>query len=496
MKKEKEDDLRKKELERIKLDRIIKIKEAQESFYAFCKVMYPNFFTKGRELYTIKMCNTLQDIYEGKLLKKNGEPYKNISINLPPSFGKSFIAKLFTSWALAKDVKNQFMVASYNEDFASEFSNHVREFINKKSDDGLGIGFNDIFNNVKFKKGSNRSSDWALEGNYMNFVATSPNGSSTGKRGNVHIIDDLIKSAEVAFNEKELERLYNWYVNTFYSRKLQGGLTIMISTRWATNDVCGRLIEKKPDDWYVLTMPACLNEETQEMLCDENCNWETYVDLRETQSPLIFSANWLQIPLDSFGRLYGDFKTYSRIPRNENGMPVFEKIICYTDTADKGNDFLCSIIAGVYEKELYVLDVLYTKDGMSITEKKLADMLVDNKVNDVTIESNNGGEGYARSVTRILREEKNNNLINIETFHQSKNKASRILSMSSTVERLVYFPSNWNNRWNEFYLSIITFQSDMKKNRHDDSVDCLTGLVEMIDNTSKPITAIKSIFSY
>ena len=120
----------------------------------------------------------------------------------------------------------------------------------------------------------------------MNFVATSPNGSSTGKRGNIHIIDDLIKSAEVAFNEKELEKLYNWYVNTFYSRKLQGGLTIMISTRWATNDVCGRLIEKKPEDWYVLTMPACLNEETKEMLCDENCNWETYVDLRETQSLL------------------------------------------------------------------------------------------------------------------------------------------------------------------------------------------------------------------
>ena len=64
----------------------------------------------------------------------------------------------------------------------------------------------------------------------------------------------------------------------------------------------------------------------------------------------------------------------------------------------------------------------FTKDGMSITEKKLADMLHDNKVNDVTIESNNGGEGYARSVTRILREEKNNNLINIKTFHQSKTK--------------------------------------------------------------------------
>jgi len=68
--------------------------------------------------------------------------------------------------------------------------------------------------------------------------------------------------------------------------------------------------------------------------------------------------------------------------------------------------------------------------------------------------------------------------------------------MSSTVERLVYFPSNWNSRWSEFYLSIITFQSDMKKNHHDDSVDCLTGLVELIDNTSKPITAIKSIFAY
>ena len=38
--------------------------------------MFPEFFTKGREAYTIKLCNTLQNIYEGKLLKENGEPYK------------------------------------------------------------------------------------------------------------------------------------------------------------------------------------------------------------------------------------------------------------------------------------------------------------------------------------------------------------------------------------------------------------------------------------
>ncbi len=77
----------------------------------------------------------------------------------------------------------------------------------------------------------------------------------------------------------------------------------------------------------------------------------------------IASANYQQEPIDLKGRLYTSFKTYS------GGLPQFKEIRNYTDTADTGGDYLCSINYGVtFANEAYVLDVLYTKEPMEVTE--------------------------------------------------------------------------------------------------------------------------------
>ena len=68
----------------------------------------------------------------------------------------------------------------------------------------------------------------------------------------------------------------------------------------------------------------------------------------------IASANYQQEPIDLKGRLYTSFKTYS------GELPQFKEIRNYTDTADTGEDYLCSINYGVtFAGEAYVLDVLY-----------------------------------------------------------------------------------------------------------------------------------------
>ena len=456
------------------------INDSKNSFYKFCTVLYPEFFKPNRT-YLKELCDTLQDLYEGELLKSNGDSYKNISINLPPGFGKSFTVKLFCAWAFGKDNQNMIMSASYNEDFAIDFSKTVREWIGQESSNPLKIEYGDIFPEVSIKRGDGAKIQWAIKGNYMSFRATSPNGSSTGIRGNIHIIDDLVKDAYEAMNERILQEKYDWWRNTFRSRLVQNGIRIVIATRWSNNDLTGKLLAKNPEDWYILKMPACLDEATREMLCPELCSWERWEEERSFVSPEIFYANYQQKPIESMGRLYSKLQTYSKLPTDDLNRPIFEKIIAYVDSADKGNDYLSAIVAGVYQKELFVLDVLYTKDDMSITERVLANMLNDNRVNVAIIESNNGGVGFARSVERILRTELNNSLTTIKTFHQSKNKEARILSMSSAVERLVYFPPNWSSKWSDFYLSMQSFQRDFKKNKFDDAQDAITGLVEQIE---------------
>ena len=47
----------------------------------------------------------------------------------------------------------------------------------------------------------------------------------------------------------------------------------------------------------------------------------------------------------------------------------------YTDTADEGDDYLCSINYQMYNEEYYVLSVIYTQDAMEVTEPAVAEML-------------------------------------------------------------------------------------------------------------------------
>ena len=54
----------------------------------------------------------------------------------------------------------------------------------------------------------------------------------------------------------------------------------------------------------------------------------------------IAEANYQQNPIDIKGRMYTSFKTYKE-------MPQFKQIRNYTDTADEGKDYLCSINYGV-----------------------------------------------------------------------------------------------------------------------------------------------------
>lgn len=482
---------REEKLHALNLMREKRIRLARKDFYEYCQIVNPSFYKPNRT-YLKTLCNTLQAIYEGTLINpKTNLPYKNLSISLPAGFGKSYTTSLFSQWVFGNNLREQIITVSYNERMSSKFSRTVRDGIGVESVKPFEIAYADIFPNVRVNHKDSSKQNWSLEGHYMNYLATSPNGSMTGQRASIGIIDDLVKNAYEAFNDRILEEHWEWYTDTYLSRLLEGAIQIVIATRWSTKDLIGRLISKYPDEWYELKMPACISEDTQEMLCEELMSYERYSKLKALTSDEIFSANWQQIPIEAKGKLYQSFQTYE----DEHELPDFEQIINYTDTADKGNDYLCSISAGVYKGQLFILDVLFTQDDMSVTERATAELLLRNKVNTAIIESNNGGQGFARSVERILTDELKTRYTEIETFHQTKNKESRILTMSSYVQRNVFFPSDWGKRWNDFYIALNTYQREFKNNKHDDAPDALTGLCEQIEEGfNKQWKAVPSLY--
>lgn len=446
--------------------RLEEVEKAKVDFFHFCHLLAPTFYKDTRQ-YLIDLCDEMQDFY-----KSDDEV---LIINVPPRHGKSRTASMLAQWVFGQNQNEKIMTGSYNEMLSTTFSKAVRNGISEIKADYDTIVYNDIFNNVQIKRGDGAMNLWSLEGGYNNYLATSPTGTATGFGASLLIIDDLIKNAEEAFNESVLDKHWEWFTNTMLSRLEEGGKIIIIMTRWSSKDLAGRaLIHFGEEGKRVRHVNLKALQEDGTMLCEEVLSRKSYESKKRAMSPEIAAANYQQEPIDQKGRLYSSFKTY------DGALPEFKEVKNYTDTADTGADFHCSINYGVtFNNEAYVLDILYTKAPMEETEPAHAKMLHEGKVNWSDIESNNGGRGYARSVSRILKEKFNSNFTRIEPFHQSKNKQARILSNATWVMDHIYYPSNWKDRWPEYYEAMIRYQKE-GKNKHDDAPDATTGIAEKI----------------
>lgn len=476
-------------------------KIAAESFWEYCKFINGRFFREDQP-HLKRIADTLQAIYERQVYKVSPEELewrraadpeeleavrqahpdcivcRKMMLNVPPRHGKSYTVSLFVQWVLGKSAENRVIAVTYNEILAGRFSVNVRDGIDAtKLDEKLHI-FSDVFPDTKIKAGDGSKQVWSLEGQFFNYLAAGFGGTITGIGCNIGIIDDPIKSDKEAFNDRILQEQWTWYTDTFLSRVEEGGLQIVIMTRWSTRDLCGRLLSSpEGPEWLVLEMQACLDEEKGLMLCPGLLSFESYRKKKGLTSTAIMEANYQQRPIDIQGGLYTHFSTYEELPQNERGELVYDAIKAYVDTADTGEDYLCAIAYRTYMEEDYVVDVIYTQESMEQTEYAVAAMLYYTGCTEADIESNNGGRGFARNVERILRDTFHSTRCVIRPFTQTQNKESRIRSAATWVMEHIYYPVNWMHKWPEYFLAMKTYKA-RGKNDHDDAQDATTGVAE------------------
>lgn len=453
-------------MDREVLKHYARIELSKREFWEYCKFTSPDFYTEDRPF--------LKDLSQKLQWFIEDAEEQFMVVNIPPRHGKSRTATKFVQWLFGKfGLHIKVITGSYNETLSGTFAKQVRDTIAEKKTLGVTV-YNDIFPDTRIKYGEAAAQKWALEGsNQANYLATSPTGTATGFGCNIMIIDDLIKTAEEAYNANRLQQLNSWFTDTMLSRTENNFKIIIIMTRWNSNDLAGYVLDNYENVVHV-SYKAVQDDGT--MLCEGILSEKDFKLKTKNMNKDILEANYQQTPIDIKGRLYSKFKTYTEIPKDNEGNSLFKYILNYTDTADEGSDFLSSICYGMYEGAYYILDIYYTKDSMEITEPETARMLTRNNVGCAIIESNNGGRGFARNVERECRELGNRHT-NIKWFHQSKNKVARILSNSTSVMNNVYFPVNWEDRWPEFARDIKKYQKE-GKNEHDDGPDSLTGVYE------------------
>ena len=448
----------------MKIREKLKCELARREFWEYCKLLHKDFYREDRE-FLKELCYKLQEFYY------NDDEF--MIVNEPPRHGKSFTATNFVEWVLGRNPLERIMSASYSHDLSKNFSKKVRGTISTEKI-GDNIVYSDIFSETKLKFGSSEAMKWQTDkSNQVNYLATSPSGSATGFGCTLMVIDDLVKNAYEANNESILEAQYEWFVNTMLSRREGKKKVLIIMTRWSSKDLAGKILEYvKENNISYSHINFKAEQEDGTMLCSSIFDKKASERAKQLMGEDIYEANYNQTPIDMKGCLYSSLQTYSE-------LPTVLEICNYTDTADEGTDYLCSINYAICsDDKAYILDVIYTQDAMEITEPLVAGMLTKDDVNYAVIESNNGGKGFARNVERICRENNNNHTM-FKRFTQTKNKVSRILTGATGVMQNLIFPEDWKSMYPKFYKDVTQFQR-LGKNKHDDCVDVLTGIYEQL----------------
>lgn len=417
---------------------------------------------------------------------------KKMMIFMPPQHGKSEgSTRRLPSFLLGINPNLRIAIISYNSPKARKFNREIQRIIDTPE-------YQEIFPNTRLNRSNvvnNAKGNWVRNADEFEIInhegglkAVGVGGPLTGDPVDVLIMDDIYKDAATAWSPIYREKVNDWYDTVAETRLHNESQQLIVFTRWHEDDLAGRLIkeqgeynEDNPNGWVICVFPAIKEgaptehdpRQEGEPLWSERHSLEKLLAAQK-RSPYVFQSLYQQNPQPKEGLLYTNFKEYEC-------LPVYRKQQRknYTDTADTGADYLCSIDYIETEVGLYVLDVLYTQKPIEYTQVAQAKMMDKDRIEVSNIESNNGGRPYALKVEENLRV-MGNHKCKVRWFAQTNNKEVRIFSHSDEVQNMIYFPAGWRTLWPEFAACISGYLR-VGRNPHDDAPDVLTGMIEKIN---------------
>jgi predicted phage terminase large subunit-like protein len=435
-------------------------------------------------------CDIIQAFIDKKIRK--------LIISVPPQHGKSEVStRRLPAMLLGLNPALKIAIVSYSTGKSWRFGRQIKQIMKSKE-------YKNVFPGTKLPEprdpvymNSADVVDIPAGKDTGNLYFVGRGGGLTGEPVDILIMDDLYKNAMEAYSPIIRDSVIDWYDTVADSRLHNDSQQIIVSTRWHENDLIGYIMQTEeveqltsptqlksahPDKWYMINFEAL--KESKPSKLDPREQGEPLYPAKHSKKKLLATRKrlvqnepekWEGLyqgnPRPIKGLLYqGGFKEYEKKPE------IYESSN-YTDVADTGNNYLCSICYDIgVDGYIYVTDIYYTAEKQEITEDATADMFIRNGLNSAHIESNAGGRAFARNVERIIKDR--GEYIEIYPFHQSKNKESRILTNAANCMRKILMPYGWLNKYPEFAGAVLNFRKKFKANDFDDAPDSLTGVYE------------------
>jgi len=269
----------------------------------------------------------------------------------------------FPAFLMGHDPTRRVIAISYGADLAIKHANDFRAVVTSS-------WYQRMFPEMRISPTKNTESEIITTRRGYR-LATSIDGTLTGRGGDVMIIDDPLKPID-ALSDIKREHVNNWYNNTAESRlddKVKGAV-VVVTQRLHMNDLVGML--GASDAWRLMSLAAIAEQEEKIQIGADEYHIRGFGDLlhaereprtvldslRSQIGPETFAAQYQQAPIPLGGAMIKRewVRRYDQLP-----APSSPHVIQSWDTAMKEggqNDFSVCTTWRHHQKERYLIHVL------------------------------------------------------------------------------------------------------------------------------------------
>ena len=404
--------------------------------------------------------------------------------SLPPGVGKSTVAIFGLTWFGGRYPDAPILTGSHSNSWVRGAYDECLRIMEPNGE----YLWHDVFPDVQVS--STNAKDCRIDlGKRKRFETLEFTSIGTGNAGlyraqTLLYCDDLVSGIEVAMSKDRLDKLWEIYNTDLRQRKIGRCKELHISTRWSRLDIVGRLEEEYGESERAMFINVPALDENDESNFDYPYGVGFSTQFYREQREIMEDANWRALymgePIERSGLLYppDELRRYFELP---DGEP--DAIIAACDPKDKGSDYCVMPIAYQYGPDFYIHAVICDNSGPNVVEPRLANALVEHRVQLARFESNQAGGRVAEKVQQMVKDQ--GGRAKLTTKYTTANKETKILVNSPFCLKNFLFKDDSvykSDREYKRFMQFVTGYTLGGKNKYDDTVDALAMLAEYIQS--------------
>ena len=393
---------------------------------------------------------------------------KRLLVLMPPGSAKStYTSIIFPIWWFMQHPRSSVIAASHTAALVEHFSRRIQVLIEEHRE-RIGFGL----------RSDDRSAGHWRTDTGGEYFAAGVRGAITGRRADLAIIDDPIKSMGEADSPKQRQYIWDWYTAELTTRLKPDARIVIVMTRWHEQDLGGQLIARKSEDWRVLRLPAIaevhdpMGRPPGAPLWPE---WESLEALQKKQAVVgsrIWSALFQQRPHPSSGRIFkteelqivnekpSDGRSFTRIVRAWD-------LAATPDSANHDPDWTVGLRLALEDGGRYLVDDIVRMRG---NYRSVQDLILTTARSDghsvaisLPIDPGQAGKSQIAQLTSLLAGYR------VFASREQGSKLSRALLVAAQIEAgsFAIRRASWNSA---FVDELASFPQGTK----DDQVDALS----------------------